>query len=73
MFTAIVGADRCVQLPGEVPEGQAEIVVLVRPATGPKDAQVLQECLDELEHSKLPRRSKEEIDQSLELERNSWD
>jgi hypothetical protein len=61
-------------LPDDVPEGEAEVIVL---SPEPHDKVAMPEnYLDaffrDLENTAIPRRSKEDIDRSLQEERDSW-
>ncbi|MCX5757465.1 MAG: hypothetical protein NTU83_02950 [Candidatus Hydrogenedentes bacterium] len=57
-------------LPEEIPPGRAEIHVLVN-LTGRQDNTALLEFVDGMLAKQKSTRSKEEIDQELEQERNS--
>jgi hypothetical protein len=63
-----VASDRTLrlQLPDDVDEGPAEVIVLVPDATG-RRSHTLREFLDDLPHHRRQIRTKEEIDRYLEL------
>lgn len=72
-LSATIGGDRTVvlKLPGDVPEGSAEVIVLVpdEPAT---DVEGLLRVAAEWREKHPRRRTKEEIDRYLAEERASW-
>jgi hypothetical protein len=61
-----------IQLPEDVEEGLAEVIVLVSEQR-PKKRISLQEFLAELSRHPRRARSREEIDTELRRERESWD
>lgn len=69
-----VASDRTLrlQLPDDVDEGPAEVIVLVPDATG-RRSHTLQDFLVGLASRPRQLRTKEEIDRYLEQERESWD
>ncbi len=60
-----------IQIPQHVEEGPVEVLLLIPRRRKPKKS--LLEVLDEIMESPHPRMTKEEIDQYLEEERNSWE
>jgi hypothetical protein len=56
-----------------VPSGVAEVIVLVNEQPAARKPRSLQEFMENLRETDIPRRSKEEIDRYLEEERNSWE
>ncbi len=63
-----------IQLPSDVPEGDAEVIVLI-PSVIPSEAQRrrhLETLFAQCAHSGNPGRSAEEIDRQLAEERASW-
>ena len=74
-LTARVGAGGTlsVTLPPDVPEGPAEVIVLI-PDGGPTAGNgALDAFLHDLSQSDRRVRSKEDIDRSLAAERSAWD
>lgn len=70
-----IGRDRRIEieLPPEVPEGEAEVIVLVDdPISEPSEVS-LRAFFEELDRSPHKRRTKEEIDRYIAEERASWD
>lgn len=64
------------QLPPDTPAGEAEVIVLVTPATPAANAvpmASLREFFAELDAGPRPRLSAEEVDRWIEEERNAWD
>jgi hypothetical protein len=61
-----------IQLPDDVEEGLAEVIVLV-PDRRPRKSLSLQEFLTELSRHRRSARSQEDIDAELRRERESWD
>ncbi|MGZ8218746.1 hypothetical protein [Methylomagnum sp.] len=63
-----------VTLPADIPEGEAEVIVLLPEPTTENQAQAeyLARFLEDLEQTHIPRRSKADIDRYIEEERNSW-
>ncbi len=76
-LTSHISADHRlqVQLPKDVPEGEAEVIVLVKTREDQKNAQrqSLEEFFQRLETLPIARRTKEEIDRSIEEERVGWE
>jgi len=72
-LTAQITHDRHLQivLPDSIPEGEAEVVVLIKDSQEQAAAQedYLSVFFDHLENTGIPRCSKEEIDRFLEEER----
>jgi hypothetical protein len=60
-------------LPDDIPEGDAEVIVLVQDAPEPAGEESLRDFFQALDASPRPRMSKEEIDRYIEEARNSWD
>lgn len=65
-------------LPPEIPDGEAEIIMLYEGGAAenatPNAGQPLGEFLSGLDHTPLPRRhTKEEVDSYLAQERASWE
>ena len=64
-----------IQLPSDVPEGDAEVIVLI-PAAVPSDAlrrSHLESLFAQCANRGNPGRSAEDIDRQLAAERASWD
>jgi len=61
-----------VQLPDDVQEGPAEVIVLV-PEKDARPRHTVSDFLERLSKQPLQVRSKEEIDRELEVERDSWE
>lgn len=59
------------QLPEDVAEGPAEVIVLVPEET--RDRPSLSQVLEELDRRTHPRRSRSDIDRQVKEERDSWD
>jgi len=73
-----IGPDHRIELrvPNELPEGEAEVILLVPDRSPQKEAEqrrYLEEFFLSVDASERPRRSKEEIDRYLAEERASWD
>jgi hypothetical protein len=62
-----------VSLPPDVPEGPAEVIVLIPDAERGAGDGALQAFLQELRQGDRCVRSKEDIDRSLAAERSAWD
>lgn len=65
-----------VQLPEDVPEGEAEVIVLVserEEEVAVRQQTALKEFFAHLDRLSIPRRTKEEIDRYLDEERASWE
>jgi hypothetical protein len=60
-------------LPDDLPEGAAEIIVLVQDAPSSTDEESLRDFFKAVDASPRPRTSVEEIDRYIEEMRNSWD
>ncbi len=71
-FETTIPEDRRLMLPEEIPVGRAEIHVMVD-LTGRQDNAALLAFVDDMLAKQDSARSKEEIDQELEQERNSWE
>lgn len=75
-LTAQITHDRHLEivLPESIPEGEAEVVVLIKDSQEQAAAQAdyLSVFFDNLENTGILRRSKEEIDRFLEQERADW-
>lgn len=73
-LTTHVAKDRTLrlQLPGDVREGPAEVIVLV-PEGSEQPSHTIRDFLADLSNSPRRIRTKEEIDRYLERERESWD
>jgi hypothetical protein len=61
------------ELPEDLPEGAAEIIVLVQDAPNPASEESLRDFFKALDASPRPRMSAEEIDRYIDETRNSWD
>jgi hypothetical protein len=64
------------QLPPDTPSGDAEVIVMVTPATlaaNPTPMASLREFFAKLDADGRPRLSAEEVDRWIEEERNAWD
>jgi hypothetical protein len=63
-----------ITLPDDVPEGEAEIIVLSpEPCdTAAKQQDYLDAFFMDLENAAVPRRSKEDIDRLIQEERDNW-
>ena len=70
-----VGADGTltVTLPPDVPEGPAEVIVLLPDGGSRAGNDTLDAFLHDLRQSDRRVRSKEDIDRSLAAERSAWD
>jgi len=62
-----------VALPPNIAAGPVEVIVLTPEEKSPETTYTLNNFLRESVDFPLPRRSKQEIDRSLEEERNAWD
>jgi hypothetical protein len=73
-LTTHVGEDRTLhlKLPKDVREGPAEVIVLVSEGVA-SSGHTLRDYLSHLRSSRRRVRSKEDIDQQLERERESWE
>lgn len=67
-------------LPADTPEGEAEVIVLIRPAPAPgvvppapQGASLLAFFQDLDQRPQRPSRSREDIDAQIAAERASWD
>lgn len=60
-------------LPDDIPEGAAEIILLVQDAPSPAEEESLRDFFQKLDASPRARMSREEIDQYIEEARNSWE
>lgn len=72
---AHIGDDHALnlRLPTDVPVGMAEVIVLYPETPTVGKPKSLQEFMQHLQKTDIPRRTKEEIDRYLEEERNSWE
>jgi hypothetical protein len=61
------------QLPEDTPVGDAEVIVLVPESATEAAREHLRKVFDEIDRSRHPRMSKEEIDNYIAEERASWD
>jgi hypothetical protein len=73
-----IGPDHRIELqvPAELPEGDAEVILLVPdklPREEAEQRRYLAELFSSIDASDRPRRSKEEIDRYLAKERASWE
>lgn len=70
-----IPADHVLRLsvPGDVPEGPAEVILLVPDRRSQAPSRSLRQFLLENARSPMRERTKEEIDRYLEEERASWD
>jgi len=60
-------------LPDDLPEGAAEVIVLVQDSPKPASEESLRDFFKRLDASPRPRMSAEAIDRYIEETRNSWD
>jgi len=60
-------------LPDDMPEGAAEVIVLVQDLKESTGEESLRDFFKALDASPRPRMSKEEIDRYIDETRNSWD
>lgn len=64
------------ELPADVPEGEAEVIVLVEETQRVQDREqrrYLEAFFEDLDKTDRPRMTKEEIDRYLEEERVGWE
>jgi hypothetical protein len=60
-------------LPDDLPEGAAEVIVLIPDAPEPAGGESLRDFFNALDAAPRPGMGKEEIDRYIEEVRNSWD
>ncbi len=68
---SVVPSNRQITLPAEVPEGEAEPIILFPGSE--HTAGSLADFLEGLDQNDRPGRTNEEIDRGLEVERENWD
>lgn len=71
----LVGNDKTLHLilPKNVEEGPVEVILRAKGKPKRNGDRVLTSFFEKVRQSRIPARSKEEIDRALQEERNSWD
>jgi hypothetical protein len=60
-------------LPDDLPEGAAEVIVLVQDSPKPASEESLRDFFKRLDAAPRPDMGKEEVERYIEAARNSWD
>jgi len=62
-----------IDLPADTPTGEAEVIVLVPQTATPVPTRSLLALFQEIDGSARARLSAEDVERSIETERNAWD